>query len=98
MLERLTADDFKPAIGERFRTTAADAPVLELELTEVKLQNPDAPAADADGVRAPFSLTFVGPVEPQLPQRIYRLEHESLGPLEIFIVPVASSESGISYQ
>jgi hypothetical protein len=41
------------------------------------------------GGRAPFSLVFTGGPEPPLPQRTYRVEHERLGAMEIFLVPIA---------
>jgi hypothetical protein len=44
----------------------------------------------ASGGRAPFSLEFRGGPDPPLPQRIYRLEHDELGAIEIFLVPIAS--------
>jgi hypothetical protein len=33
-----------------------------------------------------------------LPQRIYRLEHEQMGPLELFIVPVGPDGDGLGYE
>jgi hypothetical protein len=33
-----------------------------------------------------------------LPQRIYRLEHAALDPLEIFIVPIGPDAEGMRYQ
>jgi hypothetical protein len=98
VLERLTATSFEPAVGETFVLDAGDAGPLELELLESRLHDPDAPAQDGSGARAPFSLTFRGPVEPLLPQRIYRVEHDSLGALEIFIVPLAQAEAGTTYE
>ena len=98
MLEQLTADTFAPAVGDRFVLDDDAGVRLELELLESRLHEPDAPATDASGRRAPFSLLFLGPADSVLPQRIYRLEHESLGPLEIFIVPVGRDESGTTYE
>jgi hypothetical protein len=98
VLDRLTATTFQPAVGDTFTLDAGDAGRLELELFESRLHDPDAPAEDASGARAPFSLLFRGPVDPVLPQSIYRLEHESLDPMEIFIVPVARDEAGTSYE
>lgn len=94
----MTADTFAPSVGETFVLDDDEAGRLELELRESRLHNPDAPAADESGVRAPFSLLFLGPVDPILPQRIYRLEHESVGPIEIFIVPVGRDQSGTTYE
>lgn len=98
MLDRLTATSFAPAVGETFVLDAGDAGTLELELLESRLQDPDAPAQDPSGARAPFTLVFRGPVEPVLPQQIHRLEHPSLGPLEIFIVPIGRNEAGTTYE
>jgi hypothetical protein len=39
---------------------------------------------------------FRGPLEPILPQGIYRLEHEHLGALELFIVPIGPNKNANS--
>lgn len=98
MLERLTATSFAPAMGDTFALDGGEAGRLELELVAVRLHDPDAPAEDASGSRAGFTLEFRGPVEPVLPQRIYGLEHPSFGMLEIFIVPVGRDEAGTTYE
>ena len=82
MLERLTVDDFRPLQGDRFRIAPDEAPAFEVELVEVT-EIPREP-----GGRAPFSLVFQGGPNPPLPQRIYRVEHDELGELEIFLVPI----------
>ena len=61
-----------------------DSPPFEVELVEVT-EIPREP-----GGRAPFSLVFRGGPNPPLPQRIYRVEHDELGAIEIFLVPIAS--------
>jgi hypothetical protein len=48
--------------------------------------------------RDPFRLEFLGPTDPILPQRIYRLEHEALGALDIFLVPIARDAGGTTYE
>lgn len=98
MLDTLTLDDFAPAVGEVFVLDDRQAGRLDLELLEARTIDAGAPASGSDGTRAPFSLLFRGPLEPALPQRIYRLEHEAVGALEIFIVPVARDASGVHYQ
>jgi hypothetical protein len=98
VLERLTADSFAPAVGDTFVLDADDAGRLDLELLESRLHEADAPPRDPSGGRAPFSLLFRGPVEPILPQRIYRLEHHSLGAMEIFIVPIGQDATGTTYE
>ena len=50
------------------------------------------------GREQPFSLLFRGPLRPLLPQQITTLEHDTLGVLEIFIVPVGPDEYGQRYE
>jgi hypothetical protein len=33
-----------------------------------------------------------------LPQRIYRLEHDELGALDLFLVPIGRDDSGVRYE
>jgi hypothetical protein len=95
VLDALTLDAFAPHVGEEFVLVHEQAGRLELELLEARAVGGDrAPGND----RRPFSLLFRGPVEPLLPQRIYRLEHDTVGPLEIFIVPVARDAAGTHYE
>jgi Domain of unknown function (DUF6916) len=79
-LDALTASDFEPLRGQLFRI--GDAFVAELvEVTESPRESDD---------RAPFSLVFEGGPTPPLPQGIYSVEHDDLGALEIFLVPLAA--------
>lgn len=86
MLEDLTIDDFRPLLNQHFRIAPDEAPEFEVELVEVT-EIPREP-----GGRAPFSLVFRGGPNPPLPQRIYRVEHEKLGELDIFLVPLAADQ------
>jgi hypothetical protein len=83
MLDTLTVDDFRALQGDRFRIVPDGAPAFEVELVEVT-EIPREP-----GGRAPFSLVFRGGPNPPLAQRIFRIEHDKLGELELFLVPVA---------
>jgi hypothetical protein len=85
----LTVDAFLPAVGRPFVAGG-----LELELVDARALTAQA----ADGFRTPFRLEFRGPTEPLLEQRIHRLEHESLGTLEIFLVPVGANATGTTYE
>jgi hypothetical protein len=83
-LETLTAADFDALRGDRFRIAPGDAPPFDAVLVEV-IEIPREP-----GGPAPFSLVFRGGPTPPLPQRIYRVEHDLLGAIEIFLVPIAA--------
>lgn len=96
-LRDLTVDDFKPAVGGKFTLTAEGIEPLELELLSADTFPPGSPTTDESGKRTPFSLSFLGPREPILGQHVYRLEHESVGAIEVFVVPNASDERGTRY-
>jgi hypothetical protein len=83
MLEDLTIDDFRPLLNERFRIAPDGAEAFEVELVEAT-EVPREPSG-----RAPFSLVFQGGPNPPLAQRVYRVEHDELGELDIFLVPIA---------
>lgn len=91
VLDHVTVETFAPAIGEPFALGGAATGRLELEEAA-------AVGSPAPGGRAPFRLVFRGPVDPVLPQRIYRLEHPSTGALEIFLVPIGRDEAGTRYE
>jgi hypothetical protein len=91
---QLTSATFIPHVGEAFRLDFDDFPTVELKLTAVDEYAPN-PGADRE---EPFSLFFRGPQEPVLPQAIYRFEHDALGSLEIFVVPIGRDDSGTSYE
>jgi hypothetical protein len=83
MLDTLTVDDFRPLQGDRFRITPDGAEAFEVELVEVT-EIPREP-----GGRTPFSLVFQGGPNPPLEQAIYRVEHDELCELDVFLVPIA---------
>jgi hypothetical protein len=95
MLDRLTVADFKGRTGETFRIAdpkgAID--VVLAEATDLSLR-----AAPPGSRRAPFSLIFRGPPKPVLPQRTYALENETMGRLEIFLVPIGPDAEGMRYE
>jgi len=90
-LDRVSAEDFEPLLHSRFRVVAGDLS-LDFELVEV------AGRKSATQERSPFSLLFKGPRDNLLPQQMYRIEHETLGPMELFIVPVREDQNGYYYE
>jgi hypothetical protein len=88
--EILTVELFNDKVGQTFALDEADAPAIPLTLIEAKaLRN------YANAKREPFSLLFTSQGDFVLPQRIYGLRHDVLGPLSIFLVPL-SHEGGIT--
>lgn len=92
MAEPLTVEDFRPRVGETFAIRGEDGAGVELELTEAR------GLGESYREREAFALLFRGPVDPALPQATYRVAHDGLGELEIFIVPVARNDVGTDYE
>lgn len=93
MLETFTIETFSPHRGEEVALQFGDA-TIPLTLAEV---TPLGSARDATS-RAPFSLLFLGPASPSLPQQIYRLAHETLGAFELFLVPLGPDRGRMRYE
>ena len=84
MSETLTCESFSQFLGGTFTMSLDSGETMELELIEAATY----PNRDEVNGRKPFSLVFRGAMESVVPQRIYRLQHESMGTLEIFLVPI----------
>ena len=93
-LSQLTYETFRDRKGQSFRDTGAG---IDLELLEVDDLTAVARNVPSDA-RTPFSLIFRGPAEPAVSQGIRPLEHDELGTLEIFVVPIALEPDGMRYQ
>jgi hypothetical protein len=100
MLDHLTVGDFIGHMNATFRANMGSGEVIDLELIEAKTIGEGARPASAGMRQQPFSLIFRGPRDPMLSQRIYSLEHPTLGSLTIFLVPVGpeGDPTGLHYQ
>jgi len=87
----LTADEFASQVNSRFRLIAGPESAMDVELIEFT-------AGSKSAHQEAFSIVFRAPVEAPLEQRIYRLEHESMGAFELFLVPIGKSPEGVSYE
>jgi hypothetical protein len=91
--EPLTRELFSDKIGQIWVIDEAEAPPIELTLTEVEpLKN------YAKLKREPFSLFFTTSGDFVLPQRLYGLRHGALGPMSIFLVPIGRQGDVTTYQ
>ncbi|MEP7011297.1 MAG: hypothetical protein ABJC13_13325 [Acidobacteriota bacterium] len=92
MLENVTIDTFAGHKGSAFRMVAAENLALEVTLAQVT-------ALGDSGGRQAFSLEFLAPLGgPIFPQSIYRFEHEALGALDLFAVPLGPKGGGFRYE
>ena len=88
---QLVFEDFADKVGDIFAISEDGVPAMPLILQEAKPLNP---AFAAPGVRPPFSLQFLARDPRVLPQRIYRMEHQGLGEVSVFLVPSAKDAEG----
>ena len=80
---------FAGCVGDLFRLEG-NGQKLEAELVEAE------PLGEDRG--RPFALLFRVEDGPTLPQKIYPLEHDRLGRLDLFLVPVGPDEVGMRYE
>ena len=92
MADVLTREVFLSKVGETFRVAETGANLVLAEATSLAVSG-----VHRGPRREPFSLLFKGP-KPVLPQRIWALENETLGRLEIFLVPIGADVDGVRYE
>lgn len=96
MLNKLTYSDFAAYLNQTFRIHLESIDPLEAELIDVAHMGSEP---QDEGVRWAFSIVLRGPREPVLPQQIYSVEHEQMGPLDLFLVPLGPDKEGhIEYE
>lgn len=89
----LTEKEFSKHLNTKFRVNGEQP--MELELTEVKAYMGQS-NEHSDMER--FSAFFHGPADHPLPQSTYALEHDGMGALDLFLVPIAKDEKGFRYE
>ncbi len=92
VLAILNADSFKKHINTFFHVSHESREgELDVELTKVEEFTQD-PQLEA------FSLIFRGPLDQQFIQENYNLNHNELGLLKMFLVPIGADAQGVYYQ
>lgn len=91
MITDLTAESFKKFDGETFTVKSVE-PELHLRLIEIVSKG------QGERMGGAFSLLWQSDSETILPQGSYLLQHDGLGDLELFIVPVGQVSEGVHYE
>ncbi len=91
MSELLTKEAFTENLNTKFRIPFDSSRAAELELIEVV-------EARSTSRQQQFSVFFRGPLEYRLPQATYHMEHEKMGEIDLFIVPVGREPEGFRYE
>ncbi len=90
---------FLNCLNEEFTLRIANGDSIPFRLLEVKSLNAHRPPKSSTKVRQqPFSLLFSGPSQPVFEQQVFHLEHDRVGPADIFLVPVGEADDGIEYE
>ena len=99
-LASLTYETAKALEGRSFQIDLPDGTVIPMKLEEVLLYETRQRrrARGSAPHRQPFSLYFVGPSAPILPQATYRLRGESESFDTLFIVPIGQDSTGTDYE
>jgi hypothetical protein len=97
-LETLTHEAFQPRVGESFRIRPDSETSIEAELIEVRVLGKPGRAPQRSSRRTPFALSFRTATKGALPQRIYAVEHGTMGSYDIFLVPVGPDAVGMVYE
>lgn len=82
---------FAENLNTKFSVRIDADKTVELELTQIT-ESKAAPNYEQ------FALALFGPADAFLPQQIYSLEHERMGTMSIFLVPVGHDERGYEYE
>jgi len=92
MLDRLRKEDFEPLIGQKIKVASGNASA-ELEVAEASALKSPSPRETP-----PFRLILRSREGWLAPQGMFRVEHPTLGTLEMFAVPVGPDSQGFCYE
>ena len=92
MTATLEHAEFSKHLKTTFRVLLDDFNTLELELNAISDRRLSAHLQER------FEIIFRGPREPLINQGSYRFEHDEMGDLMLFIVPVEQDKDGTSYE
>jgi hypothetical protein len=89
-----TEAEYAKNVNTKFVVQVDPKPV---ELTLVAVAPRPSEANEQQGMER-FSALFTGPLDPFLPQQLYRLTHADMGEFEVFLVPIAQDANGFRYE
>ena len=95
MLETFTITTFSEQEGSTFRLFLVSDEALDATLLQVTALSAKGPSGEAlPRKRTPFSLMFRIPATGRFEQKIYTLEHPTIGIFDIFLVPIGHDAEG----
>lgn len=87
-------ETFEPYLETTFQASTGDDLAFEAQLIEV---SPMGETVGPNGRKA-FSLVLRGPSNKAPEQGVYRIVHQELGTLDLFLVPIGPDDQGMKYE
>jgi hypothetical protein len=99
-LDQVNHATFSALVKTRFRVRLNPANQIELELTEARRHQIPAQSKPGGPLRQGecFSLFFNGPLSWFLKQNTYEFEHDQLGKISLFMVPIGKTQDAFQYE
>lgn len=91
MSELPTRDEFAEHLNTKFRVETGAKQWTEMELTEVT-------ELSQKSRQESFALIFLAPEYAAPEQRLYQMQHDALGTLDLFLVPVSLDKRGLRFE
>ena len=91
MIETFTIDLFSGDVGGKYLMHYAGEKTAELELICVR-------DVGSSARQEQFALEFRAPLDAPVAQGIYHIEHDKLGTLNLFLVPIGRDKNGLVYE
>jgi hypothetical protein len=99
MSDYLRAGTFSTQLNSPFRINLSPITAIEIELVEVTEKGgADSQRPSAAARQESFSVVFRGPHDKLLQQGMYQMQHNQLGALTLFLVPVGQDHEGLYYE
>lgn len=86
-----TKDEFASAVNSSFKAVHSGGSTTDLLL--LKFED-----VVTNSVQETYTLLFRAPEDAVASQGIYRLEHEKLGSMDVFLVPIKQDAEGLYYE
>lgn len=93
MLQDVSHSSFEDHLETSFRILLGEEAPLEAILYEIRLHE-----AHTGPRKQPYSIYFRTTHRGALPQGIYRVEHDRMAAMDIFLVPIGPDEKGMRYE
>lgn len=88
---KLLGPVYAEQVNSTFHLTTEDSQDFDLELIEIIV-------SETPSYQEQFSLIFRAPLNMPPEQKMYRLEHDRMGPAEILLVPVSRDQQGLYFE